>query len=187
MPKEPPEPWYTHKIFILGVGILIGLLIGWLIDFTKIDIHDGAPEISTYDPQTGVITLPDTSANKRYWVTSEMLGDDNKGLGITSDEPASFFHHSCDGPINFRNLRGNFTYQLNPLYEHGPCGPSPSSPPTLSILGPGSGYTLVTKTGTIGLINASTGDPISCPIDVYTFRNDTRDETLCITIVLMDM
>lgn len=189
-PGSSPAPFYYSRIFIVVagilVGILIGLLIGWVIDEGTVDIHEGTPTFSSYDSLKGVITLPATLPNTKYWVTSEMLGDANKGLTITSSGTTTFTpHYSCTGgPASFWKLPGVNSYQLTPLYDPALCTTSPPPPTTPITTGiTGAVHTLVTKTGTLTVIDP-TGRPVTCQVDVYTFT-DTSGNTSCITIVLM--
>lgn len=184
-PKAPgptSESFFSSWYFILVLGILIGLLIGWLLDEGSVDIHEGKPTFSKYNDTTGVITLP-TDPSKQYWVTSHLDIAANRGLSIIpSAGPVYPAHHNCaTGETNFWNLPGVNSYELTPLYDPASCTPT-TSLPTAPII-TGSGHTLVTKTGTLTILGPD-GMPIVCTADVYTFT-DASGNTSCITIVMV--
>lgn len=174
----------TFREIIIGiVCLLIGLLVGWLLIDDKIDIHEGPPMFSSYDSKNGVIELPALPQGGNYWVTSQLLGEGNKGVTITSPSGMAFPpHYSCTGGLaSFWDLPGMNSYQITPLYDAASCATSPP-PPTTPIRVPP--HTLVTKSGTLSLIGPS-GMPVICKVDVYTFT-DASGNTSCITLVLME-
>lgn len=181
-PKTPPAPFFYNRIFIGIVCLLIGLLIGWFILPDRIDIHDGPPSFSSYDNKTGVITLPVApTPNAQFWVTTELIGSSNKGVTVTSSSGVVYPPaHSCSGPAGFWNLPPGSVYSITPLQDAATCATAPPLP-TYPIKVPP--HTLVTRTGTLTLVNG--GRTVNCPIDVYTFT-DGSGNTSCITIVLMN-